>query len=174
VQLTMPGVPDVYQGCELGGLSLVDPDNRRAVDFDERRLLLAAADEGVLGSGAALSLDAAKLLVTSRALRLRRAHPDWFGGSYQPLPASGAAAAHAVAFSRGGHAVTVATRLPASLARTGGWRDTALRVPPGRWRDLLTGAEHVTTASAGTLHAGWLRCGDLTAELPVALLVRPA
>ena len=151
VQLTMPGVADVYQGCELAGLSLVDPDNRRPVDFGRRRQLLAA-----LGAGAAAAgLDAEKLLVTSAALRLRRQHPDWFTGDYQPLAAEGPAAGHAVAFARGGQAVTVATRLPAGLRGRGGWDGTVLTLPSQRsaggsggspsglaWRDLLTGAVH--------------------------------
>src|SRR6185369_10081333 len=82
VQLTMPGVADVYQGCELTGLSLVDPDNRRPVDYQRRRRLLDALDSA---PDQAAGLDAEKLLVTSRALWLRRDHPDWFGGSYTPL-----------------------------------------------------------------------------------------
>jgi (1->4)-alpha-D-glucan 1-alpha-D-glucosylmutase len=185
VQLTMPGIPDVYQGCELGGLSLVDPDNRRPVDYDRRRVLLAAADEGMLGPGPELSLDAAKLLITSRALRLRRDHPDWFAGDYQPLPVAGQAAAHAVAFCRAGHVITVATRLPGGLRRKGGWQDTTVTVPPGRWRDLLTGIEHVTGGADGggpaedrlaaayvaDRGAGWLPLAGLTTELPVALLI---
>jgi malto-oligosyltrehalose synthase len=158
VQLTMPGVPDVYQGCELTGLSLVDPDNRRAVDFDRRRLMLAALDAGESPDG----LDQEKLLVTSRALRLRREHPDWFRGSYEPLASVGPAAAHALAFARGGRAVTVATRLPAGLLRGGGWADTALPLPEGRWRDALTGT--VVTGPRALL-------GALTARYPVALLV---
>ena len=112
VQLTMPGVPDVYQGCELAGLSLVDPDNRRPVDYGRRQSLLADLDAGRLDAASSpdpdpdpvARLDAAKLLVTSRALRLRRDHPDWFAGSYEPLTAAGDAAGHAVAFARGGHA----------------------------------------------------------------------
>ena len=87
VQLTMTGVPDVYQGCELGSFSLVDPDNRRPVDFARRAALLAALDDA--GSGAwpvraarpRPGLDADKLLITSRTLRLRRDHPDWFAGT---------------------------------------------------------------------------------------------
>src|SRR6202034_1124852 len=103
VQLTMPGVPDVYQGCELTGLSLVDPDNRRPVDFDWRRSLLADLDAGRLDADPVAHLDAAKLLVTSRALRLRRDQPDWFAGSYEPVAAAGAAARHAGAVARGDH-----------------------------------------------------------------------
>jgi (1->4)-alpha-D-glucan 1-alpha-D-glucosylmutase len=156
----MPGVPDVYQGTELWDHSLVDPDNRRPVDYDERRALLARLDGGdvpeVDGSGAA------KLLVTSRALRLRRDEPGLFTG-YAPVEATGSAAAHVVAFDRGG-AVTVATRLPVALAVTG-WGDTALALPTGAWRDVLTGARVVADA-------GGVPLGTLLTRLPVALLVR--
>jgi len=158
VQLTMPGVADVYQGCELTGFSLVDPDNRRPVDFALRRAMLAESAGDVLAVG----LDAEKLLVTTAALRLRRDHPDIFAGSYTPLQAHGPASAHAVAFVRGGHAVTVATRLPAGLLRRGGWADTALTLSDGNWRDVLTGASHSGPR---------LLLSALTRRLPVALLV---
>jgi (1->4)-alpha-D-glucan 1-alpha-D-glucosylmutase len=159
VQLTMPGVADTYQGCELAGLSLVDPDNRRPVDFARRRDLLAALDAGQPPAG----LDAAKLLVTSAALRLRRARPGWFtAGGYTPLPATGPAAGHAVAFARGG-SVTVVTRLPARLRQRGGWADTALPLPDGPgWRDVLSGA---TLAGPRPL------LSELLERHPVALLV---
>jgi (1->4)-alpha-D-glucan 1-alpha-D-glucosylmutase len=169
VQLTMPGVPDVYQGCEVAGLSLVDPDNRRPVDFARRRSLLADLDagDGMAGGGTdpVARLDAAKLLVTSRTLRLRRDHPDWFAGGYEPLTAVGAAAGHAVAFGRGGHAVTVATRLPVGLRREGGWGDAVLPLPAAasRWVDVFTGRSH----SGGPR----VPVAELTSELPVALLV---
>ncbi len=159
VQLTMPGVADTYQGCELAGLRLVNPDNRAPADFARRRNLLAALDAGDPPAG----LDGGKLLVTAAALRLRREHPDWFAGSYAPLSAEGPAARHAVGFARGGHAVTVATRLPAGLRQRGGWAGTVLPLPhPGPWRDLLTG-----TAQAGPR----LLLPDLLQRLPVALLV---
>jgi (1->4)-alpha-D-glucan 1-alpha-D-glucosylmutase len=179
IQLTMTGVPDIYQGCELSALSLVDPDNRRPVDFARRRALLAdldanrldlAAAPGDAGPGdAGPRLDAAKLLVTTRALRLRRARPEWFAGGYAPLTAVGAAAEHVLAFARGGpdtgaSAVTVATRLPAGLRARGGWSDTVLPLAtsaPG-WVDVLTGA---------VFRGDNLLLGDLTAGLPVALLV---
>ncbi|MGY1642579.1 malto-oligosyltrehalose synthase [Geodermatophilus sp. SYSU D00703] len=161
LQLTMPGVPDVYQGTELWDLSLVDPDNRRPVDYGLRRRLLARLDEGwvppVDDEGAA------KLLVVSRTLRARREHPGWFGG-YQPVEATGAAAGHVVAFDRGG-VVTVATRLPVGLAASGGWGDTALQLPNGSWRDLLTGDRFVSDAAG-------LPVGAALERLPVALLVR--
>jgi (1->4)-alpha-D-glucan 1-alpha-D-glucosylmutase len=161
LQLTMPGVPDVYQGTELWDLSLVDPDNRRPVDYDGRRQLLASLDEG--GTPGVDDTGAAKLLVVSRTLRARRDHPEWFAG-YEPVEATGSAAEHVVAFDRGG-AVTVATRLPVGLAELGGWGDTGLRVPTGAWLDLLTGSGVVSDA-AGVPLAG------LLGRLPVALLVR--
>jgi (1->4)-alpha-D-glucan 1-alpha-D-glucosylmutase len=164
VQLTMPGVADTYQGCELAGLRLVDPDNRAPADFARARDLLAALDAGAPPDGLdAGPLDTGKLLVTAAALRLRREHPDWFAGEYTPLAAEGPAARHAVSFARGGHAVTVATRLPAGLRRRGGWAGTALPRPhAGPWRDLLTGASH---PGARPL------LSDLLHRLPVALLV---
>jgi len=169
VQLTMPGVPDVYQGAELAALSLVDPDNRRPVDFARTRSALTALDTSLgaslrdtLADGDPGYLSRAKLLVASRALRLRRAHPEWFAAGYQPLPATGPAAGHLTAFRRGGRAVTVVTRLPVSLRHAGGWRDTALPLPDGAWTDHLTGAAY---------RGGAVPAAELTARLPVALLV---
>ncbi|OMQ16300.1 malto-oligosyltrehalose synthase, partial [Modestobacter sp. VKM Ac-2676] len=92
LQLTIAGVPDVYQGSELWDFSLVDPDNRRPVDYDLRRRLLARLDEGWVPPVDAEG--AAKLLVTSRTLRHRREHPEAFAG-YTPAQATGAAADHA-------------------------------------------------------------------------------
>jgi (1->4)-alpha-D-glucan 1-alpha-D-glucosylmutase len=164
VQLTMPGVPDVYQGCELAGFALVDPDNRAAIDFARRRALLDAVSDAPATAGSAEEggLDASKMLICARALRLRREHPDWFAGSYQALTASGPAHDHAVAFSRAGQCVSVATRLPARLRQDGGWRDTALPLPPGKWQDVLT---------AATYTGGEVPLAELTTSLPVALLV---
>ena len=159
VQLTMPGVPDVYQGCELTGLSLVDPDNRRPVDYQRRRRLLAALRAG---QEQVVGLDAEKLLLTSRALELRRDHPEWFAGGYTALGCEGPAAEHAVAFLRGGHAVTVVTRLPAGLRRRGGWADTTLPLPELHWRDVLTGVRHAGLRPL---------LSDLTRRLPAALLI---
>jgi (1->4)-alpha-D-glucan 1-alpha-D-glucosylmutase len=164
VQLTMPGVPDVYQGCELAGFALVDPDNRAAIDFARRRAMLDAVSDARATAGSAEEggLDASKMLICARALRLRREHPHWFAGSYQALAASGPARDHAVAFSRAGQCVSVATRLPARLRQDGGWRDTALPLPPGKWQDVLT---------AATYTGGEVPLAELTTSLPVALLV---
>jgi (1->4)-alpha-D-glucan 1-alpha-D-glucosylmutase len=150
--LTIPGVPDVYQGSELWELSLVDPDNRRPVDFDLRAALLTG------DASAGPRLDLPKLRLTATALRLRRDQPELFTG-YTPVAASGPAADHVVAFDRGG-AVTVVTRLPLGLEARGGWGDTRLELPEGRWRDAITGEP--TDGSLATLLAAY----------GVALLVR--
>jgi (1->4)-alpha-D-glucan 1-alpha-D-glucosylmutase len=156
LQLTMPGIPDVYQGTELFDYSLVDPDNRRAVDFQLRRQLLAATSDGQLppldGSGAA------KLWLTTQALTARRDHPELLTG-YQSLAATGPAAEHLVAFDRGG-LIAVASRLPLALQRAGGWRDTELALPTGDYRDLLTGRQR----------SGIQPVGELLDSYPVALL----
>jgi len=157
IQLTAPGVPDVYQGSELWEQSLVDPDNRRPVDFDLRRRILTMLDAGALpqvGAGGA-----AKLLVTSRALRLRRDRPDLFG-DYVPLAASGAAADHLIAFDRGG-AIAFATRLPVGLAARGGWGDTVIDIGSAPVVDVITGRRHA---------GGELRVAELLDRYPVALL----
>lgn len=159
IQLTAPGVPDVYQGSELWETSLVDPDNRRAVDFDLRKLLLTALDAGALPS-----IDdsgTAKLLVTSRALRLRRDRPELFT-RYAALTAVGSARDHLVAFDRGG-AITLATRLPVGLERDGGWGDTTVLLPGRAVIDVLTGTEYP---------GGRLPVGDILGRYPVALLAQ--
>jgi (1->4)-alpha-D-glucan 1-alpha-D-glucosylmutase len=158
IQLTGAGVPDVYQGTELWDLSLVDPDNRRPVDYRRRAELLAGIDAGTLPE-----IDdegAAKLLVTTRALRLRRDRPELFQG-YTPVIASGSAAAHVFAFDRGG-ALTIATRLPAGLESAGGWAETAVELPAGSWIDALTDRPF----------SGRVPVGEVLQRYPVALLVQ--
>jgi len=165
LQLTMPGVADVYQGSELGAWSLVDPDNRRPVDYDRRAALLASLD---LNPAVELNLDAAKLLVVSRALRLRRQHPDWFGATstYRPLVATGTRSKHVVAFARAESVIAVVSRLTAELG--GDWGDTALELPAGQWRDAL--ADRVLADRL--IGEGAVELADLLARSPVALLVR--
>lgn len=161
VQLTMPGVPDVYQGTEFWDRSLTDPDNRRSVDFDARRQALAALDAG--GRPASFMDETAKLLVTSRALRLRRDRPGLFTG-YTAMDADGPAAGHLVAFGRGGDddgAITLATRLPRRLEESGGWRGTALTLT-AVMTDELTG---------NTFGPGPVDVADILRSYPVALLV---
>jgi len=167
VQLTMPGVPDVYQGTELVDRSLVDPDNRRPVDYDARAARLARLDDG----GRPRDLDDEKLLVVSRALRVRRSRPEAFigeGATYAALPTS---SGHAVAFARGtrsGQAsdasvVTLATRLPITMQRLGGWGAHTVALPQGTWHDELTGR---------SFEGGTVPLSGLLADLPVALLTR--
>ncbi|MFF7558541.1 malto-oligosyltrehalose synthase [Streptomyces pseudovenezuelae] len=148
VQLTMPGVPDVYQGTESRYLALVDPDNRRAVRFPPED----AGDKGAL---------------TAAALRLRRRRPDVFGdaATYTPLAAEGTSAAHCVAFARSGEVVTAVTRLSLRLAEAGGWGETVLPLPPGVWRDVLVPEREFS---------GHARVAELLGESPVALLERAA
>jgi len=168
LQLVLPGVPDVYQGSELVDLALVDPDNRRPVDFAPRRERLARLDAGAPAG----DLDDEKLLVTSRTLRLRRDHPQWFTGAEATYAAVPSSSAHALAVGRGDDSgvqvVAVATRLSERLAADGGWGDATLELPAGRWLDLFTGRD-LTSEGAGR---GEVRLRDLLADLPVALIVR--
>jgi (1->4)-alpha-D-glucan 1-alpha-D-glucosylmutase len=147
IQLTAPGVPDVYQGTELTDDSLVDPDNRRPVDYGVRRDALRAKDHP-------------KLRVVTAALRLRRERPDTFSsGGYRPVLASGSAREHVVAFLRGDDVLVSASRWTVRLDETG-WGDTSLDLPGGAWTDRLTGRGF----------AGRVSVADLYADLPVALL----
>jgi (1->4)-alpha-D-glucan 1-alpha-D-glucosylmutase len=157
LQLAGPGVPDVYQGSELWEQSLVDPDNRRDVDFATRRELLAEIDEGALP--VIDETGAAKLLVVAKTLRLRRDRPELFT-DYLPLRATGSAADHLVAIDRGG-AIALATRLPIGLAEHGGWGDTVLDIGSAPVIDVLTNRE---------FQGGALKVADLLEHYPVALL----
>jgi (1->4)-alpha-D-glucan 1-alpha-D-glucosylmutase len=124
LKLTVPGLPDIYQGDELRSLSLVDPDNRRPVDWEARRQALDQLDAGALPSEATR-----KLWLITRALELRRARPAAFSGGYEPLDAG----PRTVAFLRGGEV------LAAAAIRGDG---DPVELPEGRWRDVLHGGEH--------------------------------
>jgi (1->4)-alpha-D-glucan 1-alpha-D-glucosylmutase len=159
VKLTAPGVPDIYQGNELWDLSLVDPDNRRPVDFDLRRRLLAELDgltPEAIWARAAEGLP--KLWVIRQALRLRQRLPEPFGpcGSYRPLAVE---ADRAVAFTRQDQVVTVVprftTRAVDSLAGP--------ELPAGLWQNELAG---------DTLPGGPTTLQQLFARFPLALLSR--
>ncbi len=153
--LTIPGVPDVYQGCDLVDLSLVDPDNRRPVDYGVRRERLAALDNGTEPR----DLDDEKLLVASRGLRLRRERPECFDATaaYDPIEVT---SPHALAFARAGEVITVASRL--TSGQRDGFGDAVLLLPAGEWRDLLT----------DRTHSGEALLTEVLESLPVALLVR--
>ncbi|MFD9796204.1 malto-oligosyltrehalose synthase [Streptomyces sp. NPDC059070] len=157
VHLTMPGVPDVYQGAESAYLALVDPDNRRPVDFPPTPVA-EVPDPRAEGSD-----EKARLSIA--ALRLRRDLPEAFGTSstYAPLYATGPASAHCLAFCRSGEVVTAVTRLSLRLTQSGGWGPTELPLPEGSWADVLDPGREFTGAVA---------LGDLLAERPVALLRR--
>jgi (1->4)-alpha-D-glucan 1-alpha-D-glucosylmutase len=162
LKATVPGVPDFYQGTELWDLSLVDPDNRRPVDFDARRALLAwTAGAGPEDALARAAEGAAKCWLVRRALGVRAADAEAFAGDYVPLAAAGSRAPHVVAFVRAGRIVTVVPRLVVGLAD--GWGDTTLVLPGGRWRDALAGSE---------FDGGPVPLAMLLARFPVALLTR--
>ncbi|HYI23453.1 MAG TPA: malto-oligosyltrehalose synthase [Candidatus Limnocylindrales bacterium] len=163
LRLTCPGAPDIYQGTELWDLSLVDPDNRRPVDFELRRKLLDRA--AVATAAEALSEPdegLPKIWLIRRVLEVRRRWPELFGdaSSYAPMFAEGARADHVVAFARGGEAVVVAPRLVARVA--GDWQDTSLTLGPGAWEDQLTGTRH---------EGGSIPVAALFETFPVALLM---
>ncbi len=163
LKLTAPGVPDLYQGTELWDMSLVDPDNRRPVDFELRQRLLAEtrglsleqimerADEGL-----------PKLWMTHKALELRKRFAETcLSGGYRPLWASGRKRSHVVAFLRGERLLTVVPRLILSLK--GEWEDTMLELPEGLWRNQLTGE---------SFSGPEIPVRDVLAGFPVALLFK--
>jgi (1->4)-alpha-D-glucan 1-alpha-D-glucosylmutase len=172
LKLTIPGVPDTYQGTEFWDFSLVDPDNRRPVDYKALEKALAAG-----GDPQAMISDwrsgRVKQFVTARLLGDRSAEPLVYAqGDYEPLAASGEKADHLLAFTRtyGDQNIFVAVpRLVATLAgesalppAADAWGDTQIRLPEGTWRDLFTGAELTGPADAGA--------GELFAGFPVAVL----
>jgi (1->4)-alpha-D-glucan 1-alpha-D-glucosylmutase len=192
LKITAPGVPDFYQGSELWDLSLVDPDNRRPVDFTRRRAALEALSTRI-AAGDLLALahellaewtdGRVKLYTIHRALGLRRAAPELFGeGQYVPLAVQGPAAECVCAFARqlGAAAVlTVVPRLTARLTDGGArlplgretWGQTWVALPPeapaGPYRDRFTGVALEATRREG--RAAFL-VADLLSEFPVALL----
>jgi (1->4)-alpha-D-glucan 1-alpha-D-glucosylmutase len=163
MKYTAPGVPDLYQGGELWDFSLVDPDNRRPVDYGRRIKLLKEmqrmnvaqvverGDEGL-----------PKLWVVHKALQLRKEHPEWFGAEaeYAPLSVEGPQRERVIAYRRGEDVLTVVPRWSHAAEA---WEETAIVAPEGRWRNRLTGAE---------VAGGRVRVGELLEKFPVALLTR--
>jgi (1->4)-alpha-D-glucan 1-alpha-D-glucosylmutase len=126
LKLTVPGIPDIYQGDELPFRALVDPDNRRPVDWDWRQAIL----HGLMG-GSPPAAETMKLFVTLRLLGLRARRPEPFlSGNYEPLDAG----SDACAFLRGGDVLVV-------VVLRGGGRQATFEGPRGRWRDVLRGEE---------------------------------
>ncbi|HSP64725.1 MAG TPA: hypothetical protein VLO10_00910, partial [Candidatus Deferrimicrobium sp.] len=167
LKLTSPGVPDIYQGSELWDLSLVDPDNRRPVDFQVRRSLLQRGAGLPPASAWAADRDsgAPKLLLIRDALALRARRPEAFGpgGDYTPMRAEGDFADDVIAFIRGVPAAVIAIAQRRPLARRGQWGDTMISLPDGEWRNLCDGA---------SVAAGRVALRELLAGFPVALLER--
>jgi (1->4)-alpha-D-glucan 1-alpha-D-glucosylmutase len=176
VKLTAPGVPDIYQGCELWDLSLVDPDNRRPVDFAQRQTLLEEVEQtGLFDLRARWRDGREKLFVTARLLALRREYPDLFAaGDYQPLEiGEGRNADRLCAFARRhvtGTLIAAVPRLVGGLCRHGvsiDWGTTDLAVPSaGPWRNIFT-AEAIEARER-------IRAGDMFRDFPVAVLIGPA
>ncbi|MFN2564690.1 MAG: malto-oligosyltrehalose synthase [Gemmatimonadaceae bacterium] len=193
IHLTVPGTPDTYQGDELWNYTLVDPDNRRPVNYQHRREFLAELAPADAGADARATLlrqlasDPAdprlKLLVVRQALQARRSMPELFrAGEYVALRSTGACADHVFAFARRrgtDAAITVVPRLVVPLIRgarkqvTGeAWGDTRVILPPDlaghAWRSALTGRE--TRAAGGSDSGNTLELSTLFTELPLDLL----
>jgi (1->4)-alpha-D-glucan 1-alpha-D-glucosylmutase len=156
MKLTSPGVPDIYQGSEVWDLSLVDPDNRRPVDYDVRQTVLEALEDsppGVHDDGAA------KMFVIHRALAVRADLPEAFGAAstYEPLAATGGHAGRVVAYVRGDRVIAAVPRLTFELPDM---TDTTLSLPPGTWTDRLS----------GRTHQGVVSPAELWSEFPVCLM----
>lgn len=149
-----PGVPDIYQGCELWDSSLVDPDNRRPVNYERRHRELASVAGTTVADLWATDRESGrpKLALLRECLALRARRPSAFDrdGTYEPLAVSGPDAERVIAFGRGGEVCVALPRLPGR-----GLPDAALvQLPPGRWRSVLTGAVHDGTVSFGELRGG--------------------
>lgn len=187
LKIACPGVPDFYQGTELFRTSLVDPDNRRPVDFDRRRALLADLSRRHAADPLACceeclrdeTPDRMKLLVTWRSLTLRRDHAELFaGGDYVPLPVSGRRRDHLIAFSRihgDQAAVVVAGRFFVALTEHSRapigeiWGETTVtpssHLPGGAYRNAFTGETYVLSPRTAC------SVDDLLRHFPVALLI---
>lgn len=169
LKCTAPGVPDLYQGAELWDFSLVDPDNRRPVDYDIRSTMLKhlrtlSREDAARYAADHMDDGAPKLWTIYQSLKLRAERPTAFDhtATYTALEATGTKADHVVAFVRSDEVITVAARFPHRLDKT--WVGTVLTLPDGVWTDRLTGR----TLTGGTA----LRLGTLLDIFPVALLVR--
>ena len=158
LQLIGPGIPDTYQGQEFIDFSLVDPDNRRFVDYVHRaQTLNQYLEEGITDSA-----DRMKQAVVYEGLRLRRERPAVFSANnYRAVFAEGEASHHLVGLARGKDVIALATRSPLGLEDSGGWGATTVTLPPGTWTNRLT-----TTTFTGTV-----KVSDVLGNLPTALLV---
>jgi (1->4)-alpha-D-glucan 1-alpha-D-glucosylmutase len=163
MKYTAPGVPDLYQGGELWDLSLVDPDNRRPVDYAKRAALLK--EMGTMSVQQVMERvndGLPKLWVVHRSLQLRKEHPEWFGADaeYVPVMADGPGTERVIAFRRG---TTVMTVVPRWMHGAESWGETVIEIPRGRWRNKMTGE---------LVDGGRRRVESLLEAFPVALLVK--
>ncbi|MEO8549160.1 MAG: malto-oligosyltrehalose synthase [Kofleriaceae bacterium] len=161
IKLCAPGVPDFYQGSELADLTLVDPDNRRPIDYAARRSALAAVTAGEIGD----DLGHQKLWTIRRVLKLRRDRPALFEADYTPLAATGPHAARVFAFARGNDLIIAVPRAGTIDP------ETVLELPPGAWCNVLTD-ERVRDRVADDRYSGAVALAPLWAQFPVALLLR--
>jgi (1->4)-alpha-D-glucan 1-alpha-D-glucosylmutase len=160
IKVTAPGVPDIYQGSEVWDLSLVDPDNRRPVDYEVRRTLLDSLGDSLRDSPPGLHDDgAAKMFVVQRSLAVRAELPQAFGAdsTYEPLTAAGDNGERVVAYVRGHRVIAIAPRLTYELPDM---TDTTITLPPGIWTDRFSGRTHQGVAGLD----------ELWADFPVSLL----
>ncbi len=161
---TAPGVPDLYQGAELWDLSLVDPDNRRPVDYALRRGLLEEMKGMTVAEVMGRSEEGLpKLWTIHHALQLRKERPEWFGAEaeYRAAEARGEKAEHVIAYTRGDAVLTLVPRWSSLLGNA--WEQTRITLPGGEWSDRLTGA---------LWPGGEVLVGELLAQFPVALLTK--
>ncbi len=160
--LTCPGVPDVYQGSEGWDLSLVDPDNRRPVDYPARQALLA--DLAQAGPAEALARDdegGSKLWLVARLLAHRKSNPAAYAGGYEPLQVSGPFADRFIAFTRSGGTCVIVPRLATGTADP--WTGTEVSLPAGTWVSVLTGDK---------VEGGTATAASLLRWFPVQVLAR--
>jgi (1->4)-alpha-D-glucan 1-alpha-D-glucosylmutase len=166
LKLTAPGVPDIYQGTEMWDLSLVDPDNRRAVDYGVRRAALERARTATAADAlAGLDDGMAKIWLISRVFAARAASNESFTSTeYRGIVATGARAEQIVAYARGEDVAVIAPRLVSHLGFPDpDWADSSIELPAGAWRDVLGGAERA---------GGRVSLAELLSDFPMALLVR--
>jgi (1->4)-alpha-D-glucan 1-alpha-D-glucosylmutase len=165
LKYTAPGVPDTYQGGELWDLSLVDPDNRRPVNYELRCQLLSELESGMEAEEIVRRMDSGlpKLWLAHVAMSLRREHPGWFGANaeYTPICAKGRKSMHLIAFMRGGRVAVLAPRWLLKLDHS--WGSTSVELPRGRWQNRLT---------REVVEGGLLSVQTLLHRFPVALLAR--
>src|SRR5882724_803621 len=161
IKLTAPGVPDIYQGNEIWDFSLVDPDNRRLVDYEIRKRLLAEAKNlSVAEIWKRRATGLPKLWLIQKTLALREAKEKLFEGNYEPLFARGSKANHVVAFVRAGEVITIVPRFMLELKNH--LADATLKLPEGNWRDEFSGDNF----------SGEIIIAKLFQKFPVALLVK--